>query len=237
MSKSEFKIHPAADLFPMMTPSRLDEMAQDIGANGQRFPVMIWRGQVIDGRNRLKACELAGQNPWTQKCDKDFASEEQVIRYIISVNLQRRNLSTSVRAALAVELLPMLKEEAKERQRQGIQKIEDPKAKGAAVEKAAEITGTNRQYVHDAAKLKDEAPEKFEEVRRGETSIPQAMRSVRRRSIDANVSEESRLIDDVIAKLTAATKKLRKCVDNLGVSTSSIKRVKDALFELQELVP
>jgi len=236
---TDFKIHPAAELFPMLPERQLDEMAQDICSNGQRMPVMVWRNQVIDGRNRLKACELIGADPWVQKCDKDFATDDDVIRYIFSINLLRRHLSSSERAALAVELLPMLKTGARERQTRGVsQKIDEA---SRATQEAAEITGTNRQYVHDAAKLKEQSPEKFAEVRRGEKTIPQAMKELKPRVVRANidqvVAEEEKLVDGIISDLTNATKKLRKCVDSLGLSAQSVSRVSDAVNVIADLIP
>jgi ParB-like chromosome segregation protein Spo0J len=54
-------IHPAAELFPMMAPEQLAELAEDIKTNGLRVPIKRMRdGACIDGRNRLRACEMAG---------------------------------------------------------------------------------------------------------------------------------------------------------------------------------
>ena len=44
----------------------------------------------------------------------------------------------------------------------------------ASIEQAAQLVGTNRQYVSDAKRLRDEAPELLERVRSGELTIPQA---------------------------------------------------------------
>src|SRR5690606_33589017 len=51
-------VHPAATIFPMMDDERLRELAEDIKQNGQREPIVYWKDQLLDGRNRLKACEL-----------------------------------------------------------------------------------------------------------------------------------------------------------------------------------
>ena len=56
----------------------------------------------------------------------------------------------------------MLEKEAKERQgtRTDISQQIDQSEKSRATERAAKILGTNRQYVSDAKKLKEEQPEK-----------------------------------------------------------------------------
>jgi len=73
-------------------------------------------GKVIDGRRRLKACEMAGVEPRFRGI---ITSDP--ITYVLSKQ-NRRDLTPSQRAmcgARAVELRKRLEEEAKERQREG----------------------------------------------------------------------------------------------------------------------
>jgi ParB-like chromosome segregation protein Spo0J len=59
-------VHPIADLFPMMTDEELANLAADIKANGLIHPLVVDKnGLLIDGRNRDKACQLAGIEPTT----------------------------------------------------------------------------------------------------------------------------------------------------------------------------
>lgn len=55
--------HPAAELFPMMKDTDLGMLIEDIDANGLREPILVFQGLVLDGRNRLRACETAGVEP------------------------------------------------------------------------------------------------------------------------------------------------------------------------------
>ena len=54
--------HPAADLFPMLSDEDLAPMVEDMRANGydHNKPILRYRSQVLDGRNRLRAAALAG---------------------------------------------------------------------------------------------------------------------------------------------------------------------------------
>src|SRR6478672_8338126 len=66
-------VHPAADLFPMMSDDELEALAKDIAENGVRQGVVLWistrmpvqtaaaaRGALLlDGRNRLAAAVRA----------------------------------------------------------------------------------------------------------------------------------------------------------------------------------
>src|SRR6516162_3469675 len=60
----ETKVHPAAEAFPEMSASELQELADDIKSRGLMHPIMRTDDDtVLDGRNRLKACEIASVKP------------------------------------------------------------------------------------------------------------------------------------------------------------------------------
>jgi hypothetical protein len=54
------KIHPAAELFPMMSADELRELGEDIKKNNLHEGVALLDGMLLDGRNRLDAMEMAG---------------------------------------------------------------------------------------------------------------------------------------------------------------------------------
>jgi hypothetical protein len=60
--RDHLAVHPAAELFPLMSEAELRELADDIKQNGLRASVAIRNedGSLIDGRNRLDALALAG---------------------------------------------------------------------------------------------------------------------------------------------------------------------------------
>lgn len=106
--------HPAADLFPMMSDQELAELATDIRAHGLLEPIVLLDGLVLDGRNRHRACELAGVEARTVEWD---GSGDPAV-WVISKNLRRRHLSTSQRAMVAGKLIGYYAAAAKERQRE-----------------------------------------------------------------------------------------------------------------------
>lgn len=79
---------------------------------------------LIDGRNRMKACEIAGVDPvpMGQRYSplelepQDPGFEEYIGSWIISKNLHRRHLSTGQRAAVAARYIEHFAEQAKRRQ-------------------------------------------------------------------------------------------------------------------------
>jgi hypothetical protein len=100
----EYEVHPAASLFPLMTDAEIDALAEDMAANGQREPIILFRGQILDGRNRLLACARKGIAP---KFHNELPADPYV--YAASVNLHRRHLDASQRAMIAAKLATMRK--------------------------------------------------------------------------------------------------------------------------------
>lgn len=95
-------VHPVADLFPMLAEDELQELADDIKQRGLLQPIVLdSRGRVLDGRNRLAACDLAGVVPNFETYDGDDPEG-----FALAVNTQRRNLTKGQRAMLIVEAGP-----------------------------------------------------------------------------------------------------------------------------------
>lgn len=181
--ESNLEAHPAAAMFPMMPADELQALSADIGAHGLVEPVVLFEGKILDGRNRVKACELAGVRvdtvAWVPQDDRT------PVEFVISSNLYRRHLSTSQRAIIAAtDVLPKLEAEAKAKQGQRTdlnigQKVDQSSREPRASEQAAELLGTNRQYVSDAKKIADIAPDLVDEIKSGELTIRDAKTKVK----------------------------------------------------------
>jgi hypothetical protein len=109
--KATLRVHPVAELFPMMSEEELAELAADIKANGQVHPILLdHEGAVIDGRNRLRACELAGVEPAFARVEQPIADP---VAYVVSLNVKRRNLTASQKAIAAAEAWVMAEAEGR----------------------------------------------------------------------------------------------------------------------------
>jgi N6-adenosine-specific RNA methylase IME4 len=149
------KTHPAADLFPLLTGDDFEALKADIKAHGQRDPVVILDGAILDGRNRWRACEAIGVTPRTVPWD----GEGSPTAYVLSVNLCRRHLTPTQKSFVAEAAEPLFAAEAKERQRKGREKVPHPEDTGKARDKAAATVGVNPHYVSDAKRISAKAPE------------------------------------------------------------------------------
>jgi ParB-like chromosome segregation protein Spo0J len=97
------EVHPAAQVFPMMTDDELDELAADIKANGQQVPIVLLPdGVLLDGRNRMEACKRAKVKPVVTT----YGGGDPV-GYVVSININRRHMTKGARAmAVALTRVP-----------------------------------------------------------------------------------------------------------------------------------
>lgn len=160
-----FEIHPLADIFPMMSDSEIADLADDIVEHGQREPIIITRDNLIlDGRNRFKACGLAGVAP---TFDLYTGSDEDMASFVVSLNLKRRHLNETQRAMVAAKLANM---------RQGnFSKAANLPVSPVSQSHAAEMLNVSERTVRSAREVLDEgAPELVEAVQHGRVSVSAA---------------------------------------------------------------
>jgi hypothetical protein len=91
--RNKWKVHPVADMFPMLPPEKLKELSDDIKENALLEPYEWWRSpdgekELTDGRNRMEACEMAGVDP-----GEGIEVYGDVVGRIISKNIHRRHLT------------------------------------------------------------------------------------------------------------------------------------------------
>lgn len=167
--------HDIANLFPLMEGAEFEDLKEDIAENGLLEPIWLHPdGSILDGRNRHRACIETEVKPRFE-----IYRGDSFVQFVVSKNLHRRHLTSSQRAAISLEALDKFEKEARERQNLG-QKVDEGE-KGRASEHIARAFKTNRQYVSDAKKLRDEAPDLLDKVRSGENSISQAKRELTKR--------------------------------------------------------
>lgn len=109
MSSVKLEVHSAAEAYRLMDDDELADLVSDIRRNSQRDPITLAKvslnGTValflIDGRNRLKACEVAGVTPVFD--EREFKDEDEIRAFVKSKN-ERRNI-TKGQMAMGVALL------------------------------------------------------------------------------------------------------------------------------------
>jgi hypothetical protein len=174
--------HKVCALFPEMNSEQFSALVKDIAQNGQREPIWTHEDQIIDGRHRYRACCGLGIVPKFQ----EWNGQGSLVAFVVSLNLHRRHLDTSQRAAVAAEVKPMLEEEGRRRlqeaaaQRRGAHGRLEPVCLNSdkqvdeswdSTQEAADMFSVARCTVADAASVKEQDPAAFDAIKRGETTV------------------------------------------------------------------
>ncbi|MEX0938529.1 MAG: hypothetical protein WDZ59_11775 [Pirellulales bacterium] len=175
---AELSIHPAAEMFPLMEGDDLQALADDIRQNEQETAVVFYEGQLLDGRNRWRACELAGVEP--DECCIDPEGDFDPVAYVLSVNMHRRHLDKPSRAIVAGKAKEMYAQQAKQRQQQSKGRGQKgpallPDVKGDARDMAGKQLGVSGRYADYGEKVAAiKCPELEEAVHREDLTLPKA---------------------------------------------------------------
>ena len=177
---TELKIHPAAELFPPMTEAEFLGLKQDIREHGQREAIVVWKGDLIDGRHRLRACRELDIEPEIA----ELMDETDPWQYVVSHNLHRRHLTTAQRSMVADKLASLKRGEKKADT--GIPVSPPSQAEAAA------MVNVSVDSVKQARKiLKTATPEVVAAVERGELSLNAAMATIKPVATDKPVASKS----------------------------------------------
>src|SRR5215831_7774662 len=135
------KFHPLADIFPLMEGAEFEALVADIKANGCREPIYLHEGMILDGRNRYRACLVAGVKlPCLLRLASDPADFDPVA-FVISHNIHRRHLTAEQRRELIAKLITAQPEKS-DRQIAKIAKVSPTTVgtKRAKMEKAGDVS-------------------------------------------------------------------------------------------------
>jgi hypothetical protein len=162
-----YLVHPVASWFPILADDELKSLAGDIAENGLIEPPVVSGRWLLDGRNRLRACEIAGVEPEFRVWEGD---EADIPAWIISKNVRRRHLGTGQRAMIAARLA---------NREQG--RPETGKFAGIPTQgEAAKLLGVSERSVRDARLVLDNgSDELIAQVDSGELAVSAAAKDLR----------------------------------------------------------
>jgi phage N-6-adenine-methyltransferase len=156
----EYRPHPLADIFPLMSGDEFVALKEDIKANGLVEPIWVLDGLLLDGRNRFKACQEVGVQPVFREYQGDNPTA-----FVISLNLKRRHLNESQRAMVAAKLANM-----------PAHRIADKSANlRTSQAEAADLLNVGTRSVTSAKKVEEKgSPELVAAVEEGKISVSTA---------------------------------------------------------------
>jgi len=185
---ASLRSHEHAQLPPLDQRTQT-ALREDIRKRGIVEPLEITpNGTVLNGRERLAAAKHLG----LKEIPVRVISPDDEVEHIILAALQRRHLSASQRAALALELdrYRELQQTAQIRQRQNLAQNAEGETlppQGKTRDHVAAWAGVSARTVQDAATVQRHNPGLFECVKAGELAADLAARKVRRALRDANI--------------------------------------------------
>jgi len=154
--------HPLANIFPLMDGAEFSELVDSIRANGLRDAIVTLDDMILDGRNRERACQVAGVEPRYVQ----LAAGVDPMDYVIDKNLRRRHLTENQRAMLAARIAT---------RGSGARRGPEP-----TLQQAAEVFHIGDRSITRARRiLRDGGPELHDAVQRNEVSLTQAEKVAR----------------------------------------------------------
>ena len=231
-------IHPAAELFPLMSPDELRELGEDIKKHGglPAMPLVLWEAEkdapqfLLDGRNRLDAMEAVGLPvldnegkclAWNLSCQSTRIRGEDPYAIVVSANIHRRHLTAEQKRDLIGKLLKADPSKS-DRQIGGMVKA-DHKTVGAVrthKEATGEISPVEKRVGADGRSRKrpSDKPSKAKPAKvvapppQPSTEAPQPVAEQNRAPMGR---PELSPRDDVGPDSAAEAARLRSCVDQL----------------------
>jgi ParB-like chromosome segregation protein Spo0J len=206
-------VHPVAMLFPMMSKPDLAALAESIKREGLLTPCTRHNGVLLDGRNRLAACALAGVAPRFV----EYGGQSPVA-FIIAANLERRHLKKGQKIALALEIEPYFAEEARTRQLATLKKGDKPgvenvpqREQARSRDLAAAAVGVSGKLVSAAKAIREADPERFEKVKAGTLSVAKAKKEIKAEQDKRDLAAAQEHITEAKRKRIATVCDLRVC--------------------------
>lgn len=170
----EDRWHEVANMFPLLQGAELEELAASIKAtNGLVTPVVLYEDKVLDGRNRLRGCNLAGIAPVFVQWDPGESDDGTPLSWVLAANGARRNMSGSQKAYVALQAILRL---------HGAEGLGEGERSGDRRIVISDKVGVGRHYVSDIITIwkseKDERPETLIAIRDGVATITSVLREI-----------------------------------------------------------
>lgn len=203
------EFHELSYLFPDMSGDEFNELKRSISEIGLLEPIDLFEGKIIDGRHRYQACIAVDVEPKYKQFVGDFS---EALNYVLAKNKDRRHLTESQKAGIAVkseELLERFEKQAHENSLRNLeknnitdsQKIVSPKTlhkewnKNSVSGKLASIFNTNRTYIDQAKKVRKKQPDLLDKVIAGEIKLPVAYDIIRKEEKQQERKEQIKTIE------------------------------------------
>jgi len=108
-----YTVHQAASVFPLMEGDDFNNLCESIRTHGVQHAAMVRGKELLDGRNRMRACEALKKDGWSGSCPvvewKD--NGVNVAEWIWDTNALRRHMSDDGIAVATAAIWPLIAKE------------------------------------------------------------------------------------------------------------------------------
>lgn len=173
------------NLIPALSDEEFEQLEQNILSEGCRDAIVTWQGTIIDGHNRYNVCTK--HNIEFNVVEKDFASKQDVVNWIVLNQFGRRNISNYNRALLALRLKNNFSEKAKEKQlstlKQNIVTVNqksDERDEFNTYKELAKTAGISHDTIHKVETITNKANDEIKvKLENGDMSINEAYKEIK----------------------------------------------------------
>lgn len=232
--------HPIALVFPEIDADTFNDLVASMRTRGfdSLHPIVLYHGQILDGRNRYRAARVAGVEPVYREFE---GSVEEAAEFSLRENLHRRHLTPGQRALIVDDLSRFIPADRPKTYKIAAQICaakcsDDVSKKPKRIERIAAKHAVSPRVVVAARELKRIAsPEVVQEVREGRISLSGALRAAKATGVPPGPQNASERLDAAGKPIHAAAgdalttgrEQFLGTVRNL----QAVKRAIKALFE------
>lgn len=224
-TKRMLRLHPLSRAIPQMSEQEFLDLGQDIKEHGVQIPIVLFNGQVLDGRHRLAAAAALRMPLRVEELTGDETAARD---RVVSLNLQRRSLSIPQRGLIVKTLyLPDAEVEAKARMDAGVEADDTLPPRGGRVARSRTVVQIAAERSNGLASARTlermepvwDAPKTQERIRSGEITTATA---ARREALKETGRDAPPDVPGVV---------LKSVNTNLGQALGSIRRANETLAE------
>ena len=183
---SEFK-----NLIPPLTEDEYKGLEASILEEGCRDALILWGDTLVDGHNRYEICTK--HDIAFNAVHMDFDSRDDAMLWMIDNQRGRRNINPVDGILLGQKKAEILKCRAKAKQaeyygnqydkRTSVQMDKSPKDTISIRDEIAKVAGVSSGTVARFEQIQKHKPELIDDIRKGEVSIYQAYKAVKKEDI------------------------------------------------------
>jgi len=201
----KYKPHSLALMFPRAGAEDSKRISDDIVRYGCRVPIVLFEGKILDGMTRYDICIKYRIKPLVRQFT---GTHEDAIAHVSSLNLCRRHLSQSQKAAIAVKLKALLEHNGMSKTEALLEASRETKVSVGSVrrmDRIAEARPRTARKVLDGRKSIAEAER--------ELNPPTASTQARSRLLSAQASLRRLLLYDLPADVESQTRQAVQSID------------------------